>query len=170
MNTNLYRSFLLAIIATFVMSACGGEQSPKNPDTVESQMEQYVPPTPMNKSEIKAKGARSLTNDEISNLVVGKMITIKHLPTGNELTGYYNEDGTRTMIEFDKGVAIQGGQTTGASRDPYHIEGNQLHAVFEGKQISTTIYQLENRYLAAVSDQNGMVNYEVIPPGRKNKK
>ena len=89
------------------------------------------------------------------------------MPTGNELTGYYNEDGTRTMIEFDKGVAIQGGKTTGASRDPYRIEGDQLHALFEGGSISTTIYQLNDRYLAAVGSQNGEVNYEVFPPGRK---
>ena len=166
MNMNFGRTSVLIFTMMFI-AACGGEQTPNNPVTVESQMEQYVPPPPMNKSEIEAKGAKTLTSDEIRSLIVGKMVTIKYLPTGNELTGYYNEDGNRTMIEFDKGVAIQGGKTTGASRDPYRIEGDQLHAVFEGNSISTTIYQLDNRYLAAVSSQNGTVNYEIFPPGRK---
>lgn len=169
MNKSLYRTVQLIIIMLFMVAACGGEQTQNTPTTAEPQPEQYVPPAPMDKAEVEAKGAKALTTDEISSLIVGKMITIKHLPTGNELTGYYNEDGTRTMIEFDKGVAIQGGQTTGASRDPYRIEGNQLHAVFQGNPISTTIYQLGNQYLAAVSNENGSVNYEVIPPGRKNK-
>jgi len=167
MNKNFGRTGALIFIVTIVV-ACGDEQIANNPAPEESQMEQYVPPTPMTTSEVEAQGAKPLTTSEIQGLIVGKMITIKHLPTGNELTGYYNEDGTRTMIEFDKGVAIQGGKTTGASRDPYRIEGDQLHAVFEGNSISTTIYQLDNRYLAAISDQNGAVNYEVIPPGRKN--
>ena len=169
MNKSLYHTILLVIIMLFLIAACSGGETEQSQTATESQVEEYVPPTPLNKSEVEAKGAKALNTDEISSLIVGKMITIKHLPTGNELTGYYNEDGTRTMIEFDKGVAIQGGQTTGASRDPYRIEGDQLHAVFQGNPISTTIYQLENRYLAAVSNDNGSVNYEVIPPGRKNK-
>ncbi|WP_455201677.1 hypothetical protein [Kaarinaea lacus] len=169
MNKSLNRTFLFVIGSLFLIAACGGEKAQNQQTAAEPQAEQYVPPAPMNMTDVEAKGARALTTDEISSLIVGKMITIKHLPTGNELTGYYNEDGTRTLIEFDKGVAIQGGQTTGASRDPYRIEGDQLHAVFEGNQISTTIYHLDNRYLAAVSDQDGMVNYEVIPPGRNNK-
>ena len=167
MNMKFHRSMMLATAMLSMLGACGGEQTPTDPVSESSQMEQYVPPATMTTSEVEAKGARPLTTSEIQSLIVGKMVTIKYLPTGDELTGYYNEDGTRTMIEFDKGVAIQGGKTTGASRDPYRIEGDQLHAVFEGHPISTTIYQLDNRYLAAVSDQNGEVNYEVFPPGRK---
>ena len=165
MNKSFYGAILLLV--PLMITACGGEQSPNSPAS-QALTEQYVPPTPITKTEIEAQGARALTTDELKSLIVGKMVTIKHLPTGNELTGYYNEDGTRTMIEFDKGVAIQGGKTTGASRDPYRIEADQLHAVFQGDPISTTIYQLDDRYLAAISNQNGDVNYEVVPPGRKN--
>ena len=169
-NKSMNLAPILVAVAGFFVSGCGGEQMPDAATASQSQMEQYVPPAPMSTSEVEAKGAKALNTDEIKSLIVGKMITIKHLPTGNELTGYYNEDGTRTMIEFDKGVAIQGGQTTGASRDPYRVEGDQLHAVFEGNPISTTIYQLDDRYLAAVSNENGNVNYEVFPPGGKNHK
>ncbi len=160
----------IMVFFTIMLVACGDEKAANESTSEPGAAEQYSPPAPVTKTEIEAQGARVLTTDEIRNLIVGKMITIKHLPTGNELTGYYNEDGTRTMIEFDKGVAIQDGKTTGASRDPYRIEDDKLHAVFQGNSISTTIYQLDDRYLAAVSNENGSVNYEVFPPGASNAK
>ncbi|WP_455207040.1 hypothetical protein [Kaarinaea lacus] len=156
---------VIIIAVGLVITGCDNDQAQSNP-VAQTSAEQSAPAKPITITEVESRGARKLGANEIKSLIVGKMISIKRLSTGDEITGYYNEDGTRTLIEFSKGVAIQGGNTTGATRDPYSIDNDQLHAVLEGKQISTTIYQLGERYLAAINDEGGVVNYEVFPPGK----
>lgn len=152
--------------ATIVIAGCDKEPMQSKTEAPAPAITS-VPVSPLTVSEVESQGARKLGTEEINSLIVGKMVSIKRLSTGEEITSYYNEDGTRTLIEFDKGVAIEGANTTGATRDPYRIDNDQLHAVLEGKQISTTIYQMGERYLAAIDNEGGTVNYEVFPPGRK---
>jgi len=165
MNVKIIASILLVFVAAvFALVGCDKDQAQS---TAEEQvpLSNPAPGKPLTVPEVESQGARKLSTEEIKHLIVGKMVTIKRLATGEEITGYYNEDGTRTLIEFEKGVEIQGQNTTGATRDPYSIDSGQLHAVLDGKQISTTIYKLGERYLAAISDDDGNVNYEVVPPG-----
>ena len=165
MNIKLLAMIIVVSVA-MVIAGCGKEAA-QSMSQAQEPATTSAPAKPMTVSEVVSQGARKLGTEEIQSLIVGKMISIKRLSSGDEITSYYNEDGTRTLIEFDKGVAIQGANTTGATRDPYRIDNDQLHAVFEGSQRSTTIYQLDERYLAAISDEGGSVNYEVFPPGRK---
>jgi len=165
MNIKTMASIILVFaIAVFTLVGCDKDEAQS---AAEAQMPATnpVPEKPLTVSEIESQGAKKLDTEEIKHLIVGKMVAIKRLSTGEEITGYYNEDGTRTLVEFEKGVEIQGKNTTGATRDPYSIDNGQLHAVLDGKQISTTIYHLGERYLAAISDESGKVNYEVVPPG-----
>jgi hypothetical protein len=164
-NVKAITSIILVFVtAVFSLAGCDKEQT-QSATEAQTPTTIPVPEKPVTVSEIESQGAKKLDTEEIRHLIVGKMVAIKRLSTGEEITGYYNEDGTRTLVEFEKGVEIQGENTTGATRDPYSIDNGQLHAVLDGKQISTTIYQLGERYLAAISDENGKVNYEVIPPG-----
>ena len=165
MPIKFYTTIVVAI-ATIVIAGCEKEQAQTDP-VAQAQEDQAASVKPMTISEVESQGARKLNTEEIKNLIVGKMVSIKRLSSGEEITGYYNEDGTRTLIEFDKGVAIQGGNATGATRDPYSIDNDQLHAILEGREVSTTVYQLGERYLAASSEHNGVINFEVFPPGRK---
>ena len=165
MHIKFYAMIVIAI-TTIVIAGCEKEQAQTDP-VAQAQEDQAASVKPMTISEVESQGARKLNTEEIKNLIVGKMVSIKRLSSGEEITGYYNEDGTRTLIEFDKGVAIQGGNATGATRDPYSIDNDQLHAVLEGREVSTTVYQLGERYLAASSEHNGVINFEVFPPGRK---
>lgn len=165
MHIKFYAMIVIAI-TIIVIAGCGKEQAQTNP-SAQAQNEQAASVKPMTISEVESQGARKLGTEDIKSLIVGKMVSIKRLSSGDEITGYYNEDGTRTLIEFDKGVSIQGGNTSGATRDPYSIDNDQLHAILEGREVSTTIYQLGERYLAASSEHNGVINFEVFPPGRK---
>lgn len=161
----IFYATLVITTVIFTLAGCDKEQAQNKPEA-QTPATTPAPGKPMTVSEVETQGARKLDSEEIKQLIVGKMVSIKRLSTGEEITGYYNEDGTRTLIEFDKGVAIQGANTTGATRDPYRIDNDQLYAVLDDKQISTTIYQLGERYLAAISDEGGAVNYEVFPPGQ----
>jgi hypothetical protein len=119
-------------------------------------------PAPTTIAEAKSQGAKKLSTDEIKTLIVGGTVTIRHLPTGNEITGYHNLDGTRTLVTFNKDNTSPNSNAGSAARAPYRIEGDQLYAIFQGKPISTTIYQLNDRYLAAVDAQGGTINYELV--------
>lgn len=154
------------LLMTNWLAGCG-KQPEKTTSAQQTAPADASPLEPTTTAKLISQGARALTTDEIKKLIVGKMITIKHLPTGREITGHYNEDGTRTLIEFDKDVVVRSGSSAAVSQDPYRIESDRLYAIFGGNPISTTIYQLDDHYLAAVSDENGAVNYEVIPPRHK---
>jgi hypothetical protein len=135
---------------------------------IEEQTQPVTPVSsePLTVTEVELRGEIKLNAEEIKNLIIDKMITIKLLSTGEEINGYYDGDGTRPLIEFDKGVTIRGEDTAGATRDPYRIDNDQLHTVLDGKQRSTTIYRLGECYLAAMSNDDGIVKYEVFRPGR----
>jgi hypothetical protein len=165
MNIKLIAMIIVAT-ATMTIAGCDKEAA-ESPPQAKEPAAISAPAKPMTVTEVESQGARKLGTEEIKNLIVGKMVSIKRLSSGEEITGYYNEDGTRTLIEFDKGVAIQGGNTTGATRDPYSIDNDQLHAILEGREVSTTVYQLGERYLAASSEHKGVINFEVFPPGQK---
>jgi len=162
----IFNILLVFAAALFTVAGCDNEQAQSKTDA-QTPAANPLAGKPLTVAEVESQGARKLDTEEIKHLIVGKMVSIKRLSTGEEITGYYDEDGTRTLVEFDKDVVIQGANTTGATRDPYRIDNGQLHAVLDGKQRSTTIYQLGERYLAVMNDDGGVVNYEMLRPGHK---
>jgi hypothetical protein len=110
---------------------------------------------------LEKEKAKALSTEEIKLLLVGKEVSIKNLATGAEYTAAYGEDGMR-MLAATAAFASAHGQ--GAAKNPYEIKDGKLSSrLDDGSQTSSRIYKQGGRYLAALDDEAGYVNYEVFP-------
>jgi hypothetical protein len=105
--------------------------------------------------------AKALTTDEIKQVLVGKEVRIKNLATGAEYDAAYGEDGLRTLAAT-AGFGSAHGQ--GVAKNPYAIKDGKLSSQLDdGSRTSSRLFKQGSRYLAALDDEAGYVNYEVFP-------
>gem|GEM_PF-4514935 len=105
---------------------------------------------------LEERGTRKLTTEEILALIVDHSIVFQHLGTGEYFEAIFLKNGLRLLTNIDAGSLE--GETL---QDAYVVENDRLQTNFKGRPITTTVYQLDQRYLAAVDNDNGSVNYEI---------
>lgn len=111
---------------------------------------------------LKSQNAKILSSEEITQLFVGNKILIKDLFTGDEYTGLYDENGTRTL-QYINPLTTPGSDSELTTSDPYKIQNNQIHSILDGNEIASTIFELDSHYYGALSVDDGAVNFEFIP-------
>ncbi len=105
---------------------------------------------------LEERGAEKLSTEEILALIVDHSIVFQHLGTGEYFEAIYLKNGLRLLTGIDAGSLE--GETL---QDKYVITNDKLQTEFKGTSITTSVYQLDQRYLAAVDNDNGVVNYEI---------
>jgi len=101
-------------------------------------------------------GAKRLNTNEILALIVDHSIVFEHLGTGEYFEAIYKKDGRRLLTNVDSASLDDD-----TLHDAYVVKDDKLQTEFKGKSISSQIYKLDQRYLAAVDSDNGVVNYEI---------
>lgn len=105
---------------------------------------------------LEERDAKKLTTEDILALIVDHSIVFQHLGTGEYFEAIYLKNGLRLLTSIDAGSLE--GETL---QDEYSVTNGKLQTEFKGNPITTTVYQLDQRYLAAVDSDNGAINYEI---------
>ncbi len=108
------------------------------------------------------------TNDaRLTQLVVGKTLTIRNTVAGQRYEISYGQSGRRLILSVD-GKQPEPGEVwdvTGASAmgspAPYEIKGGQVITTIGEAPFAVTVYKLGEKYLAARSNEFGYANYEL---------
>ena len=171
------RIFFLAsvILLTSFLNACGNKSDQTSTITdsnLNNQSPTFTPSAPLTAptatnpastsqdaltvSLLEERSARKLTTEEILALIVDHSIVFQHLGTGEYFEAIFLKNGLRLLTDIDAGSLE--GETL---QDAYMVENDRLQTNFKGRPITTTVYQLGQRYVAAVDNDNGAVNYEI---------
>lgn len=105
---------------------------------------------------LEERGARKLMSNDILALIVDHSIVFQNLGTGEYFEAIYLKNGLRLLTSIDSGSLE--GETL---QDEYVVNNDTLQTEFQGNRLTTTVYQLDQRYLAAVESDHGVVNYEI---------
>jgi hypothetical protein len=116
---------------------------------------------------LKQKGAEPLDDAQLTQLVVGKTLTVRNTVTGQRYEISYGQSGRRLILNVD-GKQPEPGEAfdvTGAgalgSPAPYEIKGGQVITTIGETPFAVTVYKLGDKYMAARSSEFGYANYEV---------
>jgi hypothetical protein len=121
-------------------------------------------------AELKQKGAEALDDAQLTQLIVGKTLTIRNTVTGQVYKISYGKEGRRLILSVD-GKPPQPGEVfdvTGAgavgSAAQYEISGGQVITTLGEAPFAATVYKLGDKYFAARSAEFGYANYELENP------
>jgi len=114
-------------------------------------------------AELQKQGAVSLSDDEIRNLIVGHAVVVRNTVTDRQYQVLYGEKGRRmvTAVNGQATDSAQAAELFHAQEAAYEIGNGQLTTVLDGTPFTITIYRLEDKYVAAKSDEFGFANYDV---------
>ena len=116
---------------------------------------------------LKQKGAESLDDAQLTQLVVGKTLTVRNTVTGQRYEISYGQTGRRLILSVD-GKQPQPGEiwdVTGVSAlgspAPYEIKGGEIITTIGEAPFAVTIYKVGDKYWGARSNEFGYANYEL---------
>jgi len=120
-------------------------------------------------SDLRAKGAVPLTDEELRKLVVGKNIWVRNTLTGQINKTVFNEGGQRLVMNVTKGTAPEQSEVGAALENgvlglstAYTIKDGKIVTNFGNKPYEMTVLKMGDRYLAARSNEFGFANYELV--------
>ena len=118
-------------------------------------------------SNLKQKGAEPLDDAQLTQLVVGKTLTVRNTVTGQRYKISYGQSGRRLILSVD-GKQPQPGEVwdvTGASAlgspAPYEIKGGEIITTIGETPFAVTVYKVGDKYWGARSNEFGYANYEL---------
>ena len=118
-------------------------------------------------AELKQRGAEALDDSQLTQLIVGKTLTIRNTVTGQLYKISYGKEGRRLILSVD-GKQPEPGEVfdaTGAaalgSPAPYEIHGGEIITTLGETPFAVTVYKLGDKYLGARSNEFGYANYEL---------
>jgi hypothetical protein len=115
----------------------------------------------MRVEDLKARGARALSTEEIRSLVWGKTLRIIDLRNDEKFEAFFGEDGTRTIVSAISPAL--GNRSGRPSESTYEIKEGRLHSSWtDGSNFSSQIYDLEGRHFGARSNDMGWACYELL--------
>ena len=121
-------------------------------------------------TELKKKGASTLSDGQLKTLVIGKAFWLRNNVTGEQFSQNFTADGSTIVFRVGfnavtpsaTGKAAQDGYDGTTGR--YQIQGGKLITWVSQEPYSVTLYKLGDTYYAARTNEFGYANYEVIPP------
>jgi hypothetical protein len=118
-------------------------------------------------ADLKKKGAETLDDAQLTQLVVGKILTVRNTVTGQQFKIYYGNSGRRLILSVD-GKQPEPGEAfdvTGAgglgSPAQYEISGGHITTTLGGTPFEVNVYKAGDKYWAARSNEFGYANYEL---------
>ena len=116
---------------------------------------------------MKQKGAATLDDSQLTQLVVGKTLTIRNTVTGQQFRISYSTSGRRLILSVD-GKQPEPGEVfdvTGASAlgspASFEIHGGEIITTLGETPFAVTVYKVGDKYLAARNNEFGYANYEL---------
>jgi hypothetical protein len=100
------------------------------------------------------QGAEPLDTKELTNLLVGKTITVRHLVTGEIFEISYSKEGIRTLAptsEHEERIETN-----------YQIRDGRLEIQDSETQFWAQIFKLDNQIFGARSIEDGFISYEIL--------
>jgi hypothetical protein len=118
-------------------------------------------------ADLKQKGAEPLDDTQLTQLIVGKTLTVRNTVTGQQFQIAYGQSGRRLILSVD-GKPPEPGEAfdvTGASAlgspAPYEIKGGEIITTIGETPFAVTVYKVGDRYWAARSNEFGYANYQL---------
>ena len=118
-------------------------------------------------ADLRQKGAEPLDDAQLTQLIVGKTVTVRNMATGQQYKIAYGNSGRRLILSVD-GKPPQPGEVwdvtgTGAmgSVAPYQISGGQIVTTIGETPFVVTVYKVGDKYWGARSNEFGYANYEL---------
>jgi hypothetical protein len=105
-------------------------------------------------SSLMARGAVTLSTEELTTLLVGKTLTIRHLVTGEIFEISYSKEGRRLLAPTSE----HGEEIDSA----YKVRSGRLE-IHEGDfRFSAQVFRLKGQLFGARSIEDGFVSYEIL--------
>ena len=118
-------------------------------------------------ADLKQKGAEPLDDAQLTQLVVGKTLTVRNTVTGQHYQIAYGKSGQRLILSVD-GKPPEAGEifdVTGSSAlgsaAPYEIKGGEIITTIGETPFAVTVYKVGDKYRGARSNEFGYANYEL---------
>lgn len=156
MQTRSFKNWAILGATIAALSACA-EEPAQEPEEA-----------PLTVADLQAQGVTALGNAELQTLIVGNIIAVRHRGTGQEFRATYHDDGWRTvqnLSEEETAAAIAGAFHGGPAYDVlarYEILGDRLVTSFGNKTFEVAVFPFEESFVAARSDDGGVVNWDLI--------
>lgn len=126
-------------------------------------------PEGMTVAELRHKGAKVLSHEQLRELVIGNAFWLRNNVTGEQFSENFTDEGHMTVFRVGKYADVPSGFGK-VSQDgyqgltsPYKIEGGKLITFVSQDPYSLTFYKLGNTHYAARDNEFGFANYEIIP-------
>lgn len=119
-------------------------------------------------ADLRSKGAAALDDAQLTDLVVGRTFRVRNRVTGDQFEILYGKDGRRLITKVngkEPSVEVMGDilhtGDFGGSPAEYQISGGRIITNVQGTPFEVSVYKLDDKYLAARSNEFGYANYEV---------
>ena len=120
-------------------------------------------------ADLKTKGATSLDNAALKDLVVGKAFWLRNNVTGDQFFESFTEEGRMIVFRVGEYVDMPSGfgnvvrDGYQGKTSSYKIDGDKLITWVSQDPYSWTFHKLGDTYYLARSNEFGFANYEIIP-------
>ncbi|HKQ48921.1 MAG TPA: DUF3604 domain-containing protein [Phycisphaerae bacterium] len=125
-------------------------------------------------SELKAKKATALDDEQLKALLVGKSIWLRNNVTGEPFKVRFDTEGNALTLHIGGRATLPSG-TGNLPRDdyqtlptPYSINNGKLVINVGGTPFALAVYKLADQYFAARNNEFGYANYEILAKGPSN--
>jgi hypothetical protein len=114
-------------------------------------------------TELTRKGATALGDDELKELIVGKTILVRNTVTGQRFEILHGSDGRRLITAVDGNVPELDiiGELSHGRQMQYEIRDGHYIVEIAGTPLAVTVYKVDDKYVAARSNEFGYANYEI---------
>jgi hypothetical protein len=114
-------------------------------------------------ADLTAQGAVALDDAQLTELVVGKTVTVRNSVTGRRFEILYGVEARRLVTSID-GAPGDPGDAAALSHGGeagYEIRNGHLITQMAGTPFAVAVYKLGDRYVAARENEFGFANYEI---------
>lgn len=114
-------------------------------------------------AELKQKGALTLDDAQLRDLIVGKTVRVHNTVTGQRFEILYGGDGRRLVTGVDGKTPdpeVMGELSHGA-QVAYQIHDGHLVTEIAGTPFEVSVFKLGDKYIASRGNEFGFANYEV---------
>ena len=126
-------------------------------------------PAGMTVTDLKAKGATALNDEQLKELIVGKAFWVRNNVTGDQVSENFTAEGQAAVFHVGRYANVPSGygnlmrEGYQGMTAPYKIEGGKLVTYVAQDPYDFAVYKLGDAYLGARSNEFGYANYEIVP-------